>query len=243
MRFQAIILIVILFSFVKADPSVSKEIFARIMADERKQSSVSRNKTPNDYFNEDPNCTNGSQISIGSQIRTAADLLDFLTNQMKTFVNEIPFGAHRFNVRAPSFFTTLQQVNALIVESTEMCLGLKKRYAFTEKMLVAMLDSARKITDYQEEDSYSLRLLCKMLDLNVRVFALYNLHGDPDSKAQGFGDQVLSLRQNLYYYGASFYNLQNIPLDTKIIFEHQFEQAENNIGFLTIFIPQAEFYK
>lgn len=241
MNFHGIFSALTMFLIVTGNVFFRSGVFSKVMAYRRKTISQLRKLSAKPTLNEHLPTVASARLTIQAETQKVEDGLKLLIARMKSFVGEFEFDAKGFEGFAESFQKTLDQFHFLTDDSTGAGLDLKEQYMFTKRMLNVMLYSANLLSLYQKDDDYSLRLLCKILDLNVRMLAIFNLYGDPDLKAKGFGDRVLSFKLSLYYWGASFDYLRKVPLDTRLIFQQQFEQAETSIECLTTFIPKMDF--
>lgn len=238
MKLQKLLLIAGTISLVAAqsDSFIPSELFSWVMADKRILNSYEDGITPKLMLSNETYQRKTSPLDNAKEIQKAEELLDWVFEQMKSFVNETDFDLRGFGNGVGSLRATLAELAFLTDGSTKITLDILDQLGFVSRMLDLMINCSIKLQIFNKNKDAGLRLLCKVLELNVRAIALYNSSGGPNLKMPGLKDHVLLLLRSVYYWDMNFRNLELVSTDMKLIFEDQIQLAEKIVDFLAQYV-------
>lgn len=242
MKLQKLLLVAGTISLVAAqsDSFIPSELFSWVMADKRIPNSYEDGFTPKLILLSGIYQRKTSPLNNEKEIQKAEELLDWVFEQMKSFLNETDFDLLGFGNRVGSLRGTLAELAFLTDGSTKITLDILDQLGFVSRMLDLMINCSIKLQIFNKKKDAGLRLLCKVLELNVRAIALYNSSGGPNLKMPGFKERVLLLLRSIYYWDMNFRNLELVSTDVKLIFEDLIQLAEIMVEFLAKYVHLFE---
>ncbi|GEQ71346.1 hypothetical protein JCM33374_g5029 [Metschnikowia sp. JCM 33374] len=175
-----------------------------------------------------------------NKISDAGEILDSFFDQLKAFVHETKFEVQEFEQRAEALEHKLEHIDQLVAKTIRNKKGLSKQLQFATHMFQAMVESIEPLKHYKVVGSPDQRILFYLYQLNVRIFALHDSHGNPDPTTDKYELKVASFTTSLRYYTERFYGLSNLSYGVRRMFRIQRTQAEKTLEFLRGIVPKPE---
>lgn len=170
----------------------------------------------------------GESGYLDDQTLQVADKVDSLTGRLREFADFSTFEVARFNKQAEGLEKQLTETRKLLW-SVGSSRDLAKQLRFCRHMFVVMRDSVNLLELAPQISHLHLILIYKVFELDVRLCALYDSKGDPDTEVEGFAKKVFYSLHLLNYWGRSFRSIRSISTDAKIAFEDKFKKTRDTL--------------
>ncbi|KAM9910908.1 hypothetical protein OXX69_004021 [Metschnikowia pulcherrima] len=172
--------------------------------------------------NEEPSCAESEKLD---EVNDAAGMLQKSFRLLKAFIHDSVFDYRGFELKGAGLELLLQETSMKVVKATACNPKLSDQYKNLSHMFHTMVESIEALRYYQTTDFPGHALIYNVLDLNVRLLALRNLDGDPDTSTERYVDRVKVGFQFLNLWGAEFRGAGYVPFGRKMVFERQYGQA------------------
>ncbi|KAM9933591.1 hypothetical protein OXX80_006793 [Metschnikowia pulcherrima] len=180
-----------------------------------------------DYLQNIPGCPEAPQGS-----------LDWLIHRLKLFSRESYFDSKGFESSAATLENRLYEIGRWISQ-LPFCQKLATEWKFAEYMFQVMTNAVEelKLLNGPSMDEYLVRCV---IQLNVRLLAFHNSQGEADLLVLWRPEEVRLYETFLETWSRSYKSLPRVPVDTGLIFESQFTQAQNTLRALSKQIVKEE---
>ncbi|KAF8000317.1 hypothetical protein HF325_005246 [Metschnikowia pulcherrima] len=172
--------------------------------------------------NEEPMCAESEKLD---EVNDAAGMLQKSFTLLKAFIHDSVFDYRGFELKGAGLELLLQETLIKVVKATACNPKLSDQYKNLLHMFHTMVESIEALRYYQTTDFPGHVPIYNVLDLNVRLLALRNLDGDPDTLTERYVDRVKVGFQFLNLWGAEFRGAGYVPFGRKMVFERQYGQA------------------
>ncbi|KAM9907422.1 hypothetical protein OXX79_000968 [Metschnikowia pulcherrima] len=173
-----------------------------------------------DYLQNIPGCPEAPQGS-----------LDWLIHRLKLFSHEAYFDSKGFESSAATLENRLYEVGRWISQ-LPFCQKLATELGFAENMFQIMTNAVEelKLLNGPSMDEYLVRCV---IQLNVRLLAFHNSQGEADLSILWRPEEIRLYETFLETWSRYYKSLPRVPVDTGLIFESQFTQAQNTLRALS----------
>ncbi|GEQ72500.1 hypothetical protein JCM33374_g6187 [Metschnikowia sp. JCM 33374] len=151
--------------------------------------------------------------------------------RIRTFVNVESFDYTGLEAEVDVLEAELRDISQ-ILEKTPEAQSLVDQVKFAQPMLQVMKRAITYMHCYGNMEAPGARVLYKMVELNVRILAMYNVFGALDMTINGYAGKLTNLRALLKFYENKFEGLADVPLAIRIMFLDQTWRADQKLSFL-----------
>ncbi|KAF7999769.1 hypothetical protein HF325_005618 [Metschnikowia pulcherrima] len=177
-------------------------------------------KFATDYLQDIPGCPEAPQ-----------ELLDWLIRRLQLFLRESYFDSKGFESLAATLENQLHEIGRWILQ-LPFCQRLAKELEFAEDMFRVMANAVEELGHFKGPgmDEYLVRCV---IQLNVRLLAFHDSQGEVDLRVLWRPGEVRLYETFLRTWSKYYKNLPRVPVDTSLMFESQFTQAQNTLRALS----------
>lgn len=153
-------------------------------------------------------------------------MLHWFHEQLMTFILESHFDTFRFGVVyqkiIEDFRNIFKKTHDIIGKNTQ----LLKQFEFLTNMLDTMIYSTLLLANFEFVGSAQNYLINRMVDLNIRIYRMYNSCGRLDTKKLAHKQKLLVISLEILYWYQKFNDLKDVSSLLKDVFNDQKKQAE-----------------
>ncbi|KAM9928600.1 hypothetical protein OXX59_001743 [Metschnikowia pulcherrima] len=184
------------------------------------------------------NLQDSVELSANSENK-AKDLglqIEELYSRMKSFINDTTFDYLAFEAQAE----VIKKKNLLLsglVETGPIHEELLRRSRYLRRMFQAMFDSLDNLKTFGSSEEIVTVWLFKIIELNVRLFALQNIDGNLDEKKKDVSSTLLRYHHSVYYWSLQYENWPDLTPHKRLLFQSEAALARKTIEALQSQIP------
>ncbi|KAM9898279.1 hypothetical protein OXX79_006399 [Metschnikowia pulcherrima] len=184
-------------------------------------------KFATDYLQDIPGCPEAPQES-----------LDWLIRRLQLFSRESYFDSKGFESSAATLENRLYEIGRWISQ-LPFCQKLATELEFAGNMFQIMTNAVEELMYFSgpSMDEYLVRCV---IQLNVRLLAFHNSQGEVDLSVLWRPEEIRLYETFLDTWSTHYRTLPRVPVDTGLIFESQFTQAQNTLRALSKQIEKEE---
>ena len=108
---------------------------------------------------------------------------------------------------------------------------------FAEELFKSMADSAQVLLFYAPLKTKASKLICKTVQLNVKLLTLLDSHGEPDPQSPSYARKVFRSVTLLELWDLEFRKLENPPNSLRFVFHIYYNEAKDKLGTLLKYVP------
>ncbi|GEQ68352.1 hypothetical protein JCM33374_g2020 [Metschnikowia sp. JCM 33374] len=181
-----------------------------------------------------------SNDSARDLVQTPEARLEDFVGYLKSLINLNDFDFATFEVYEKSLRTRLLEIERFADISKYTSIELKSRLRFAKYMFEVMVSSVQGLKLYGKMRGLVSHLMYCMISLNVRLLAMFDLHGFPDPAIPGFTKTVPVQMAYLEFWKQMFAKLTGVSLGETLSFDHQYNKAEYTLAVLSRHISNRE---
>ncbi|GEQ68567.1 hypothetical protein JCM33374_g2235 [Metschnikowia sp. JCM 33374] len=178
--------------------------------------------------------TQKRMYSFANKTQEAEYSVALLFSHLRSFIMQDKFDDLKFAISVEisrKLFLDTQKAIATLNPEHEKTI-LADKFAFCRHIFRVMEQACTTLRPYRFSQRTDLKLLDSVVDLNVRLLAMYNEYGlldhnDPDSIRK-----LVHYWQNLDFWAADFQDLVNVPDGIRYLFKDQKAQAQDTMDDL-----------
>ncbi|KAJ8140654.1 hypothetical protein OY671_006160 [Metschnikowia pulcherrima] len=171
-------------------------------------------------------------------LRSTRDSLSWLIQRLSGFIYDDAFDIVNFSNQARSLLKELSQITHWVEVAQFENKDILRQLSFAKEMFSSMLEAA-KTTSFYATDGPGQDLVSKLIQLNVRLFALYDYWGLPDIRQYAYVHTLYGLILKLDLLEKNFKQVRKIPAIVHLMFTSQMEQARGRVEFLAGYATQV----
>ncbi|GEQ69538.1 hypothetical protein JCM33374_g3210 [Metschnikowia sp. JCM 33374] len=162
--------------------------------------------------------------------------LEWFINHLKSYMDGLRFKQH-------SFLAVNEKLGKQLSEITDWAAQFPHNQDLEDSLRFAAniygtMSIASKYLEYFESKRTSHRILCSVIQLNIRLFTFYNALGVPDSTIPNYKRKVKRIRHILHMWEGIFSRLPGpVSFSVRVLFMKQVAEARNMLGDLARKIP------
>ncbi|GEQ68008.1 hypothetical protein JCM33374_g1674 [Metschnikowia sp. JCM 33374] len=168
--------------------------------------------------------------------------VDEFVCHLKSFVSGDTFDVLGFEHQESRLRKELREIEIAQKTSRSFDETSQRQLKFASDFLSRMVNSVSYLKHYSRINAPGNRLLYKVIELNVRAWALCDSHGVLDRENKETSDKVHSLKSNLNFWKGRFDGLPNVHHGTRRMFRDYYTHVSKVLRTLQGQIPRAEYY-
>lgn len=172
---------------------------------------------------------------VGSQntdIWLINDQMDWIFFQFRMLIKDVVFDFEMFERMAGKIQERLSNIDYFISKKSIQISDLSKKVRFSKKVFETMMNATDSLTLYSFKGGSDQLYLCKIIHLNVCLFALYDEYGAPDPTIEKYAKNLARYTRHARIWEGIFGVLNNVPESTRELFEYHFSQAQEKLNQL-----------
>ncbi|KAM9913515.1 hypothetical protein OXX69_001529 [Metschnikowia pulcherrima] len=162
--------------------------------------------------------------------------IEELYSRMKSFINDTAFDYLAFEAQAEDIKKKILLLSGL-VETGPIQEELLRRSRYLRRMFQAMFDSLDNLKTFGSSEEIVTVWLFKIIELNVRLFALQNIDGNLDERKKDISSTLLRYHHSVYYWSLQYENWPDLTPHKRLLFQSEAALARKTIEALQSQIP------
>ncbi|KAM9899114.1 hypothetical protein OXX69_009612 [Metschnikowia pulcherrima] len=152
-------------------------------------------------------------------------------NRLKTFLAPPCFDYETFEKDADQIEMDLKNVTNRVNELSSPQ-SFNQQLKHVRKVFSAMVDSIEPLRHYVFMGRSDLHLVNRLIEFNVKLYEMYDSHGEPESAIEGYEDKIVRYTVMLQFWRDQFNELGGVPIGVRRMFERQSVAAGDTINAL-----------
>ncbi|KAF8001941.1 hypothetical protein HF325_002906 [Metschnikowia pulcherrima] len=157
--------------------------------------------------------------------------LNNIFNRLKTFLVPPCFDFETFEKDADQIEMDLKNVTDRVNELSSPQ-KFNPQLTHVRKVFLAMVDAIEPLRHYVFMGRSDLHLVNRMIEFNVKLHAMYDSSGEPESAIEGYEDKIVRYTVMLQFWRDQFNELGGVPIGVRLMFERQSVAAGDTINAL-----------
>lgn len=177
-----------------------------------------------------------SSTKLENTTRYVEEQVGRFVAHLKTFITESSFIVLKFELEIEELKQNLLKLHSdvqLEIHSP----GLQVQFEFATHMFLVMVESAKNMEHFRVNSNAGYPLVYKVIELNVRVLALYDAYGRLDTHIDGYLSELSRLRASLDFWSERFQNLILVSPEVSGVFQKHSKRLEETFKFLISQVP------
>ncbi|GEQ72589.1 hypothetical protein JCM33374_g6276 [Metschnikowia sp. JCM 33374] len=167
-----------------------------------------------------------------------SESLEWFHGLLMSFIHERHFDELYFSASAPKMATNLGDIVALGSGIHQKNPLISHKLDFVSLVYEKMLFASRALKYYRYSHHGESFVVCDMIDLNIRLFGLYNSQGVLDTARDGYAGQILHFQKMVSRLVERFQELDSAKGRMGDFFEAQTYQAKERVLDLLSQVPK-----
>ncbi|GEQ68556.1 hypothetical protein JCM33374_g2224 [Metschnikowia sp. JCM 33374] len=172
--------------------------------------------------------------------RRNQNMLAWFVIQLKSFIFQTHFDSSGFALVVKRMTRNLVDIEESVRLFDAQNEAVLEHLQFAQKMFDVMKFSMKALKTYTRLGNPDQHLLNRMVQLNVRLWSLYNSQGKLDRMVHEYGSTVIESWKTMSILDDDFKGLPAVPDHIRLLFDEQRAQAEETVHDLWIQIPDDE---
>lgn len=173
-------------------------------------------------------------IAISNQIDEVDALIENFHLKLMSVASWARFDSAQFEALATLMDSELTSIQELLEQVPSMQ-ELIQKLDFISHMFRTMVEASQILADYKADKNVGSSLICYVCELEIRLFALHDVHGMPDFQQPGYAFKVLRLQSILADWKKQF-ALKHTLSEHKTVFWLYSNYAEKTLEKLKSYI-------
>ncbi|KAM9899074.1 hypothetical protein OXX79_005932 [Metschnikowia pulcherrima] len=152
-------------------------------------------------------------------------------DRLKTFLVLPCFDYETFEKDADQIEMDLKNVTNRVNELNTSQI-FNQQLTHIRKVFSAMVDAIEPLRHYVFMGRSDLHLVNRMIEFNVKLYEMYDSHGEPESAIDGYENKIVRYTVMLQFWRDQFNELGGVPIGVRRMFERQSVAAGDTINAL-----------
>ncbi|GEQ72330.1 hypothetical protein JCM33374_g6017 [Metschnikowia sp. JCM 33374] len=171
----------------------------------------------------------------------ATGLLGWFLDRLRSFICEEYFDALGFASNMEQLSINFNEIVKIIEGCTKYNKNIAESSAFTRKMFQVMVFAIHDLKNHGSTYFTDKHLIACVIELRVRLLALYDNRGDPNIHSRNYYEKLSKLSALLNTWKDEFETLPNVKYHLRAVFRSHIIRAESTIEVLQKYKPDSKY--